>query len=108
LEKNKIGGECTNSSYIPGKTLLYSAKNFKATKHLRKLYGLQGLQISGKLNFSFVLEHVDDVIQSVYNNGTPDIFEKLGIDAFVNENGAKFIGKHSVARLPSLTAIWQY
>lgn len=96
LEKNKIGGECTHSGCIPSKALLHSAKMFEATKHLRENYGLEGLQVSGKLNFSSVMEHVDSIIQGIYKNETPDIFEKQGIDVFVDESGAKFIDKNTV------------
>lgn len=96
LEKNKIGGECTHSGCIPSKTFLHSAKMFEATKHLKENYGLEGLQLSGKLNFSSVMEHVDSVIQRTYKNETPEIFEKQGIDVFINENGAKFFDKNTV------------
>lgn len=96
LEKNKIGGECTHSGCIPSKAFLHSAKMFEATKHLKENYGLNGLQVSGKLNFSSVMEHVDNIIQRVYKNETPDIFEKQGIDVFVDESGAKFIDKNTV------------
>lgn len=96
LEKNKIGGECTHCGCIPSKALLHSAKMMEATRHLKADYGLKGLEITGKPDFSSVMEHVDNIIQGIYKNETPDVFEKQGIDVFVNETGAKFINEKTV------------
>ncbi len=96
LEKNKIGGECTHSGCIPSKAFIYSAKMFGATKHLKENYGLEGFQIKGELNFSTVMERVENIVKSTYDKETPDIFEKEGIDVFVNESGAKFIDANTV------------
>ena len=96
LEKNKIGGECTHSGCIPSKALLHSAKMYEATKHLKEDYGLEGLEITGKANFSAVMEHVDSIVQGIYMNETPEVFEQQGIDVFVNETGAKFIDAHTL------------
>lgn len=96
LEKNKIGGECTHYGCIPSKALLHSAKMYEATKHLHENYGLNGLQVSGKLNFASVMEHVDTIVRGVYKKESPEIFEKRGIDVYINDIGAKFISKSSV------------
>lgn len=96
LEKNKIGGECTHSGCIPSKAFLYSAKMYEATKHLKEDYGLEGLEISGKPDFAFVMEHVDSIIQGIYKGETPEVFEQQGIDVFVNETGTTFINEHTV------------
>ncbi len=96
LEKNKIGGECTHYGCIPSKALLHSIKMYEATKHLTENYGLTGLTIYGKPDFSSVMEHVDGIVQDVYSNETPEIFERQGIDVYVNRTGAKFIDKNTV------------
>jgi pyruvate/2-oxoglutarate dehydrogenase complex dihydrolipoamide dehydrogenase (E3) component len=96
LEKNKIGGECTHYGCIPSKALLHSIKMYEATKHLNENYGLTGLTIYGKPDFSSLMEHVDRIVQDVYNNETPEIFERQGIDVYVNRTGAKFIDKNTV------------
>ncbi|MBA3285622.1 MAG: FAD-dependent oxidoreductase [Nitrosopumilus sp.] len=96
LEKNKIGGECTHYGCIPSKALLHSAKMYEATKNLHENYGLDGLQVSGKLNFGAVMEHVDTIVNGVYRQETPEIFEKQGIDVYINNLGAKFISKNAV------------
>jgi len=96
LEKNKIGGECTHYGCIPSKALLHSIKMYEATKHLTENYGLTGLTIHGKPDFSSLMEHVDSIVQDVYNNETPEVFERQGIDVYVNKTGAKFIDKNTV------------
>ncbi len=97
LEKNKIGGECTHYGCIPSKAFLHSAKIYKVTKHLKENYGLGGIQVSGKLNFATVMEQVDSIVQEVYKHETPIIFEKQGIDVYVNSSGAKFLDKNNIA-----------
>jgi pyruvate/2-oxoglutarate dehydrogenase complex dihydrolipoamide dehydrogenase (E3) component len=69
---------------------------YEATKHLTENYGLTGLTIYGKPDFSSVMEHVDGIVQDVYSNETPEIFERQGIDVYVNRTGAKFIDKNTV------------
>ena len=96
LEKNKIGGECTHYGCIPSKALLHSIKMYEATKHLTENYGLNGLTIYGKPDFSALMEHVNQIVQDVYSNETPEIFEGQGIDVFVNRTGASFIDKNTV------------
>lgn len=95
LEKNKIGGECTHYGCIPSKALLHSAKMYEATKHLQENYGLDGLKISGKANFASAMENVDTIVKGVYKQETPEIFDKQGIDLYINNIGAKFISKNS-------------
>lgn len=96
LEKNKIGGECTHYGCVPSKAFLNSAKMFEATKHLSEKYALSGITVSGTLDFGSVMEGVDKIVQKIYSHETPDVFEKLGIDIFVNTSGASFIDSHTV------------
>lgn len=96
LEKNKIGGECTHYGCVPSKALLNSAKMFEATKNLSKKYGIEGIRISGKIDFAKVMEHVDKTVQGIYANETPEIFQKQGIDVYVHKSGAKFIDGNTI------------
>lgn len=96
LEKNKIGGECTHYGCVPSKALLNSAKMFEATKHLAEKYGLSGIAVSGELNFGKVMESVDEIVQKIYSHETPAVFEKLGIDVYVDHEGAHFIDSETV------------
>jgi pyruvate/2-oxoglutarate dehydrogenase complex dihydrolipoamide dehydrogenase (E3) component len=96
LEKNKIGGECTHYGCVPSKALLNAAKMFEATKHLSEKYGIAEITVSGTLDFESVMEGVDKIVQKIYSHETPDVFEKLGIDVFVDKSGASFIDSHTV------------
>ncbi len=96
LEKNKIGGECTHYGCVPSKAILNSARMFEATKHLSGKYGINGISIGGKIDFAKVMEHIDHIVQGVYSNETPEIFEKQGIDVYVHKGGARFLDPNTV------------
>ncbi len=94
IEKNKIGGECTHYGCVPSKALLNAAKAFKSISKMKHL----GIDVQEpKVNFKQIMEGVDDIVQGIYAHETPDIFEKIGIDVFVNPSGAKFIDKHTIS-----------
>lgn len=42
------------------------------------------------------MEQVDEIVQGIYQHETPDVFEKMGIDVFVNQSGAKFIDANTI------------
>jgi len=95
LEKNKIGGECTHSGCVPSKTLISSARLYNAMKHADRL-GLPSFSASDRLNFSSVMEHVDNVVQGVYQSEQPSHFQDLGIDVYVDPTGAFFSNAHEI------------
>ena len=88
LEKNKIGGECTHSGCVPSKAIIQSAKQFHAMKHAARY----GLAQTGEpdLDFAAVMEHVDGVVQGIYENEKPKVFQDMGIDVIVHSSGAQF------------------
>jgi pyruvate/2-oxoglutarate dehydrogenase complex dihydrolipoamide dehydrogenase (E3) component len=95
LEKNKIGGECTHSGCIPSKALIAAAKAYQTSKDAPR-YGLPAYAPAAPLDFAKVMAHVNSVVQGVYANETPDVFENMGIDVIVDSSGVKFIGPHTV------------
>ncbi len=95
VEKNKIGGECTHSGCVPSKAFIQSAKLFYGTQSFEK-YGLPEPRITDQLDFARVMEHVDGVIQGVYQHETPEIFENMGIDVIVDSAGAEFQNKKTI------------
>jgi len=95
LEKDKIGGECTHSGCVPSKTLISSARHFRQMKNSQS-FGLPMLSETYDPNFSSVMEHVDTVVQSVYQNEQPKFFEDQGIDVFLDSLGAQFINSHEI------------
>jgi len=90
LEKNKIGGECTHSGCVPSKTLINAAKNYRSMNKAT-LLGLPAVRMNGRLDFSKVMAHVNEVIDGIYEHEKPEVFEKQGIDVIINPEGAKFL-----------------
>ena len=90
IEKNKIGGECTHFGCVPSKALINSAKAFHALTKTTDL-GLPKVTVEDQLDFSKVMQSVDDIVQGIYAHETPDVFEKMGIDVLVNQSGAQFL-----------------
>ena len=89
IEKDKIGGDCTHSGCIPSKTIINAAKTFHAMKHTESL-GLPRVHTTTDFEFAKVMEHVDSVVQSIYEHEKPEIFQDTGIDVFIHPSGAKF------------------
>ena len=95
IERNKIGGECTHSGCVPSKTFISSARLFHAIKNA-DLHGLPEFTDVNKLEFRKVMEHVNQVIQGIYNTEKPEHFEQLGIDVYLNQEGAKFLNPNEI------------
>jgi pyruvate/2-oxoglutarate dehydrogenase complex dihydrolipoamide dehydrogenase (E3) component len=90
IERDKIGGECTHAGCIPSKTFISSAKLFHAMQTADRL-GLPAKHQSDDLDFSKVMEHVNSVVQAVYQNEQPSVFQDQGIDVYINSAGAEFM-----------------
>jgi pyruvate/2-oxoglutarate dehydrogenase complex dihydrolipoamide dehydrogenase (E3) component len=95
LEKNKIGGECTHSGCVPSKTFISSARLYHAMQQAER-HGLPGLAAPAKVDFARVMEHVNEVVQSVYQNEQPAHFEQLGMDVYIHPGGAQFLSKNEI------------
>lgn len=79
VEREHIGGECTNSGCVPSKALLHHAKAYHQATH-----------IAGKNTqteeyrqeaFTYVREKVDEILKEE----TPEVFEELGITVILGE-----------------------
>lgn len=95
LEKDKIGGECTHSGCIPSKAFLHAAHTFHATQNLSSL-GLSEVRPTSDFHFGNVMEHVDDIIQSIYEHERPEVFQEMGLDTIVHSSGASFVDQNTV------------
>ena len=94
IERRKIGGECTHSGCVPSKALLNAAKHYESQKEFKKL-GLTTPKKS-KVNFAKVMSSIHSVIDGIYEHEKPELFQKMGIDTYVNKSGAKFIDDKTV------------
>lgn len=83
VEKEHIGGECTNSGCIPSKALLHHAKTYCAARDISG--ETQDLEKYRKEALTYVREK----IQEILDEETPEHFEKMGIDVVMGE--AEFI-----------------
>lgn len=93
IEKNKIGGECTHYGCVPSKALIHAASHFHHLKHLSEY----GIEVGGaKADFGQVMEKVDEIVQGIYQHETPEVFEKMGIDVYVDQSGASFLDPHTI------------
>lgn len=95
IERDKIGGECTHTGCIPSKTLISSARLFKAMKDA-EIHGLQNIADISKLEFKNVMDHVNQVIQEIYDTEKPARFKEIGIDVYIDPSGAKFTSNNEI------------
>ncbi|MFT5036957.1 MAG: pyruvate/2-oxoglutarate dehydrogenase complex dihydrolipoamide dehydrogenase (E3) component [Candidatus Azotimanducaceae bacterium] len=79
IEREHIGGECTNTGCIPSKALLHHAKSYHAAKTIAG-ESTQNEEYR-KSAFTYVRERVDSILEEE----TPDVFEKMGIDVIMGE-----------------------
>jgi pyruvate/2-oxoglutarate dehydrogenase complex dihydrolipoamide dehydrogenase (E3) component len=92
VEKEKLGGECTNYGCVPSKALIRVAKVAHELRNHEKF----GLMIEGSLSFNTdkVMPHVRSIVQNVYNSHLPESFEALGINVYFGK--PQFLDKHSI------------
>ena len=95
LERNKVGGECTHTGCVPSKTIIHSSKQFNAMKQAGR-YGLPRLDVEEAFHFEEVMEHVDRVVQSIYEHEKPETFQTMGIDVIVHPSGAQFLSEKRI------------
>ena len=94
LEKHKIGGECTHYGCVPSKALINVAKTYRSL-HRSSLLGLPEIKLNGNLDFAKVMNHVEGIVNGIYEHEKPEVFERQGIDVMVHPSGARFIdGEH--------------
>jgi pyruvate/2-oxoglutarate dehydrogenase complex dihydrolipoamide dehydrogenase (E3) component len=77
IEAGKMGGDCLNTGCVPSKSLLAAAK--KAQDFRRSgLFGISSVE--PQMDFSKVMDHVHDVINTLSPNDSIERFTKLGVD----------------------------
>lgn len=91
IEKDRLGGGCTWTGCVPSKTLIKSAETAYFA-HLFKKRGLQGN--CPDIDSSFVLNHVRQTSQRIYELNTAQMLEEEGIT--VIEGCPEFITPHDL------------
>lgn len=88
VEKEHMGGECTNSGCIPSKALLHHAKTYyQANK-------ISGGSAKTDMFRTNAFTYVRNVINTILEDETPETFKKMGIDVVMGE--AEFVTKCSI------------
>lgn len=85
IEKNKLGGECTWSGCIPSKALINYAKEIHTVKK-----HVATFTVDKEKPF----QRVNEVIQHVYEEETPEKLKEMGIDLI--EGHARFVSKEAL------------
>ena len=82
IERHKMGGDCLNTGCVPSKALIRAAK----TNHLLKKADVLGIEnVSGEVNFSRVMQRVDNVIKTIEPHDSVERYSKLGVDCVQGE-----------------------
>lgn len=88
VEREHLGGECTNTGCIPSKALLHHAKQFWLAKRV------SGETAMGEVYRREALSYVKSKIAGILEHETPDHFAKMGIVVVMGE--AIFTGPQTV------------
>lgn len=89
IEKEHMGGECTNSGCIPSKALLHHAKTY------RQAVNIAGESPQNEAFRANAFSYVREIVDSILADETPEVFGELGIDVVMGE--AVFNDKCSIS-----------
>ena len=92
VERNKLGGECTNAGCVPSKALLKAAAVAHQARHLKD-YGLSlpGDPVPDAGN---VMAYVRGAVKKVYDSHPASLFEKAGVDVLFGS--PRFLDAHHI------------
>ncbi len=93
VEKRKVGGNCTNYTCIPSKTLIRLSHANRDMSRLSSLGLLSG--DTKTLESRNVMGHIRSVVKRAYEKDVPETFENIGIKML--SGTASFIDRHHIA-----------
>jgi pyruvate/2-oxoglutarate dehydrogenase complex dihydrolipoamide dehydrogenase (E3) component len=101
VETRKVGGNCTNFTCIPSKTLIRLTHANREMSRLASL-GLIGAHATG-LDGHQVMAHIRSVVQKAYEKDVPESFEHIGITCFPGPARLwiAIIGRRTAAKYPA-------
>ena len=91
VEKSRIGGDCTWTGCVPSKALMKTAR-VAYTVRTAETFGIQA--DPPQIDMSQVWAHIQEVIQDIYRQETPEMLAKSGIE--VVHGAASFVDPFTV------------
>jgi pyruvate/2-oxoglutarate dehydrogenase complex dihydrolipoamide dehydrogenase (E3) component/anti-anti-sigma regulatory factor len=92
VEKRKVGGNCTNFTCIPSKTLIRLSHTNREISRLTDLGLLSGEATT--INTKNVMAHIRSVVKKGYEKDVPETFERIGITML--SGAAAFVDRHHI------------
>ncbi len=92
VEKTKLGGNCTNFTCIPSKTLIRLSHANREISRLASLGLLTGEATT--VNGRNVMAHIRSVVKKAYEKDVPKTFEHIGIT--ILSGSAAFVDPHRI------------
>ncbi len=92
VEKQKVGGNCTNTTCIPSKALIKLSHANRQAERLERM-GVRSIAASG-VKTEKVLAHIRSVAKRAYAKDLPETFERIGIRMFAGK--AEFVDPHRI------------
>jgi len=92
IEKRRLGGNCTNFTCIPSKTLIRLSHTNREISRLISLGLLSGEAIS--VDGNKVMVHIRSVVGKAYAKDVPETFQDIGIEML--SGSAAFVDTHHI------------
>ncbi len=93
IEKNRVGGNCTNTTCIPSKALIRLSHLSHDVSLLQRL-GLITDE-AGEIDGRTIMPHIRRIVQRAYEKDLPETFERIGIRIIPGR--ASFVDPHRIA-----------
>ena len=82
IEKHRMGGDCLNTGCVPSKSLIASSKVVQLLKK-HEAFGLRN--VSYKVDFPQVMEHIQGIIAKIAPHDSVERFTELGVECHLGE-----------------------
>ncbi len=92
IEKRKFGGNCTNLTCIPSKSLIRMGHYAHDLTRLEKLGILAST--ADCIDKTKIMSHVRSIVQKSYEKDVPETFERIGIE--IIDGLAEFLDPHTI------------
>lgn len=105
IERDVLGGTCTNDGCVPTRVIAKAARLYRDTE-LFELYGLSPVQPS--INFSRLLTRAQQVVEEVHEKKQLlSHLQGVGVDVFDRAGAARFASPHQVDMANGRTIVGQ-